>query len=367
MMEQSHHTSLDFLTYQGRAARTNVSGRFEAEQRALFDDGWQSLDEDREKRQIRTTLHRENPRHALTRNQSPDVPFDRSINPYRGCEHGCIYCFARPTHTYMGLSAGLDFETELFAKDGLAEKLQKELAKPGYKPQPIALGTNTDPYQPVEREENATRSLLEVMDATNHPVTIVTKSALILRDLDILKSLASRQLVKVALSVTTLDPKVARLMEPRAATPQRRLDAIRLLSDAGIPVAAMVAPIVPGLTDHELEKLLAAVAHAGAEEASYILLRLPLEVKELFAEWLEDHFPDRKDKVLSRLAAMRGGRLNDARFGSRMKGEGVEATLIKTRFARAARAAGLIPYDRQRLRTDLFIKPSSDVRQLQLI
>ncbi|WCL55499.1 PA0069 family radical SAM protein [Gimibacter soli] len=338
---------------RGRGAVSNRSGRFERFAKSIADDGWGpvqgTLEALAELPRLRTEVTDEHPKHIITKNASPDIPFDRSINPYRGCEHGCVYCFARPTHTYHGLSAGLDFETKLFAKPDAADLLKTELAKKGYAPAPIAMGTNTDPYQPIERERGITRALLEVLDKASHPVTIVTKSRLVVRDIDILSRMAERNLVKVALSVTTVDPKLARTLEPRAATPQRRLDAIRLLTDAGVPTGVMMAPVIPAINDHEMERVLAAAAHAGAREAGYILVRLPLEVAGLFEEWLETNYPDRKDRVLSRLAAMRGGRLNDPRFGNRMKGEGLEAELLRQRFALMCKRFG---YNKDRIRLD---------------
>ncbi|MFN3502368.1 MAG: PA0069 family radical SAM protein, partial [Allorhizobium sp.] len=275
---------------RGRAAGINPAGRFESQERVAFDDGWHTLED---MPPFRTEVQVEKPRTVITRNDSPDIPFDRSINPYRGCEHGCIYCFARPTHSYMGLSAGLDFEAKLFAKPDAPRLLERELSKPGYKVKPIAIGTNTDPYQPIEREWRIMRQILEVLDKANHPVVIVTKSALILRDIDILKSMAERGLVKVGISVTTLDRKLSRTMEPRASTPAKRLEAIKTLSEAGIPVAVMMAPVIPALNDHEIERILDSGKAAGATEASYVLLRLPLEVSPLFRDWLLQHYPDR--------------------------------------------------------------------------
>lgn len=351
----------------GRGARTNQSGRFERERRSDFDDGWGSLLGEDDSRQLTTHVTQEFAKTILTRNTSPDIPFDRSINPYRGCEHGCVYCFARPTHSYLGLSAGLDFETKLFSKSNAAERLRETLNKPGYKAAPIAIGTNTDPYQPIEGREGVMRQILEVLQETRHPVTIVTKSRMVVRDLDILREMAAQNLVKVALSVTTLDHKLARAMEPRASMPQRRLDAIRLLTDAGVPTAVMVAPVIPAVNDHEIETILAAAAHAGAREAAYILVRLPNEIRDLFADWLEEHMPDRKARVLARLTALRGGRLNDPRYGSRMRGDGAEANILKARFNLAARKAGLATAvsDRTMLDTSRFQRPT-DAQQMSL-
>jgi len=323
---------------RGRGAQSNYSGRYERHGRASFDDGWSRYEE---AGQIETSVFIEQPKSIITKNQSPDVPFDRSINAYRGCEHGCVYCFARPTHAYMGLSPGLDFESKLFAKPNAAALLREELKKPGYKLKHIAMGTNTDPYQPIERKFEITRQILEVLLEFNHPATILTKSSLITRDKDILAEMAKKGLVRVGLSVTTLDPKLARVMEPRASTPPRRIDAVRLLSNVGIPVTVMAAPIVPALNDHELENILMAAKQAGAQHAGYILLRLPMEIKALFEEWLERHYPDRKKRVMNRLMMMRGGRANDARFRHRMRGNGVEADLLKARFSKLATRLGL--------------------------
>jgi DNA repair photolyase len=349
---------------RGRGAATNRSGRFEKEERILLDDGWGSLDD---LPPIRTTVQEERARKIITTNDSPDISFDRSINPYRGCEHGCAYCFARPTHAYMGLSPGLDFETRLFAKPGAAKLLERELAKPGYAPQTIAIGTNTDPYQPIERRYRIMREVLEVLDAANHPVGIVTKSALVLRDIDILSRMAERNLCKVALSVTTLDRRLARAMEPRAATPERRIAALRLLSEAGVPTTVMVAPIIPALNESEIERILDAAAAAGVGEAGYVLLRLPLEVRDLFKEFLEREYPDRAKHVMSVIRSMRGGKDYDSSWGSRMKGEGPYAWQIGRRFEMACRRLGLNRARRQ-LRTDLFRPPlAEDGRQLVLI
>ncbi|HEY0122222.1 MAG TPA: PA0069 family radical SAM protein [Rhizobium sp.] len=348
---------------RGRGAGLNPSGRFESLQRETFDDGWQTLEE---LPPFRTEVQVEKPRTAITRNESPDIPFDRSINPYRGCEHGCIYCFARPTHAYMGLSAGLDFEAKLFAKPDAAKLLERELAKPGYKPRVIAIGTNTDPYQPIEKEWRIMRQILEVLNKANHPVAIVTKSALVMRDIDILKEMAAKNLVRVGLSVTTLDRKLARTMEPRAATPQRRLEAIRALSEAGIQTAIMVAPIIPALNDHEIERILDAGKAAGAMEASYVILRLPLEVSPLFRDWLLQHYPDRYRHVMSLIRSMRGGKDYDADFGKRMKGAGPYAWQISRRFEMATKRLELTRRSIA-LRDDLFVPPDGSGVQLSLL
>ncbi len=340
---------------QGRGALSNTSGRFERYTRDTFDDGWgdgsgnspydtfdDSLAESLKPVRIPTEITPEAPRTIISKNQSPDIPFDRSINPYRGCEHGCIYCFARPTHTYMGLSAGLDFETKLFSKSNAAELLRKELMRPNYIPAPIAMGTNTDPYQPIEKTQKITRQILEVLAEFDHPVTILTKNRMIVRDLDILTPMAEKGLARVAFSITTLDSRLSRLMEPRASSPQRRLDAMRIMTDMGIDVGMMFAPVIPAINDHEMEQVLAASAHAGATSAAYILLRLPREIETLFREWLLTHFPDRANRVMNRLLAMRAGRANDPRFGHRMKGKGVEADLMKARFTKIAARMGLL-------------------------
>lgn len=338
---------------RGRGAVSNASGRFEAYKRERVQDGW--LGEEPAE-PLRTSVTEEQAKHILTRNKSPDIPFDRSINAYRGCEHGCVYCFARPTHAFLGMSPGLDFESKLFAKPNAAELLRQEISRKGYEPQTIAMGTNTDPYQPIEKERRITREILKVLAECEHPVSIVTKSRLVVRDMDLLAPMAEKGLVKVALSVTTLDRKLARNMEPRASTPQRRLDAIRLLSDAGVPAGVMFAPVIPALNDHEMEAVLSAAAHAGAKEAGYILLRLPLELTGLFEEWLEEHYPDRKARVLNRLKEMRGGKLNDPRFKHRMKGSGFEADLMRQRFGNLCRRLRLND-DRQALAADRFKKP----------
>ncbi len=354
---------IDGSRRRGRGAGLNPEGRFEPREHVAFDDGWQSLDE---LPALKTEVQVEKPRTAITRNDSPDIPFDRSVNPYRGCEHGCIYCFARPTHSYMGLSAGLDFETRLFAKPDAPRLLERELAKPGYKPRTIAIGTNTDPYQPIEREWRIMRQILEVLQKANHPVAIVTKSALVLRDIDILQDMASRGLAKVGISVTTLDRKLSRAMEPRAATPGRRLDAIKALTEAGIPASVLVSPIIPALNDHEIERILDAAHAAGATEASYVLLRLPLEVSPLFRDWLLQHYPDRYRHVMSLVRSMRDGKDYDAEFGKRMKGSGPYAWQIGRRFEMAVKRLGL---GRRGMhpRDDLFVPPSGSGVQLQLL
>ncbi|MBM3541292.1 MAG: PA0069 family radical SAM protein [Alphaproteobacteria bacterium] len=350
---------------KARAALSNASGRFETERRVLVDDGWQGEEADALP-PLKTTVQADTSRTIIARNDSPDIPFDRSINPYRGCEHGCIYCFARPTHAFLGLSPGQDFESRLFAKPDAARLLAAELRKPGYVCDVMALGTNTDPYQPIERKLRVTRGILETLAAFSHPVGIVTKSALVTRDIDILAPMARRRLARVFLSVTTLDPVLARAMEPRAAPPKTRLDAIRALAQAGVPVGVMTAPMIPGLNDSELEAILEAARAAGASSAGYVALRLPHEIKDLFREWLETNYPNRAARVLALVRDMRGGKLNDARFGARMKGEGAFAQLIQRRFALAA---GRLGYDRERfaLDTSQFAPPTQAGDQMRLL
>ncbi len=356
---------------KGRGAVTNKAGRFEPTTTEAVDDGWAGDADDLPP--LRTTVTVDSTRSIIARNQSPDVPFDRSINPYRGCEHGCVYCFARPTHAFLGLSPGLDFETRLFVKPEAALLLTAELARPGYRPAVIAMGTNTDPYQPLERERRITRAVLEVLAACHHPVGIVTKSALIARDADILAPMAARRLARACISITTLDRDLARRLEPRAPTPARRLDAIRALAAAGVPVGVMVAPIIPALTDPEIEAILEAAKDAGASSAGYVLLRLPLEIKDLFAEWLEAHVPNKAKRVLELVRQTRDGRLNDASFGRRMTGQGNYAALIGQRFELATRKLGLVERD-WRYDLTLFKRPAKpaalprpDDRQLSLL
>ena len=347
---------------KGRGAVSNASGRFEASRREAFDDGWESpLDETRPQ----TEVQADSSRSVLVYNQSPDLPFDRSINPYRGCEHGCIYCFARPTHAYLGLSPGLDFETRLFSKPDAAALLEKALRKPGYRPATLALGVNTDAYQPVERRLGITRSVLEVLQRFRHPLAIVTKSALVERDLDILREMASDHLVSVHISVTTLDGALARKLEPRAAAPHRRLQTINRLAAAGVPVSVLAAPVIPVLTDPELDAILSAARDAGAQSASYILLRLPLEVSPLFRQWLEAHYPLKAKHVMTRVRDTRGGKDYDSRFGVRMRGSGAFAEIIAQRFALACRKLGLQPRDYD-LDCGAFRVPSKSGDQLDL-
>jgi len=303
----------------GRGAVSNPDGRYEPTQRSAYDDGWGTLDEPPP---LPTEVTFEKARTIITRNDSPDISFDRSVNPYRGCEHGCIYCFARPTHAYQALSPGLDFETKLFAKPNAAELLEKELSAPNYQPRTIAMGTNTDPYQPIERKLRITRSVLDVLNRFSHPVGLVTKSGLVTRDIDILACMANRSLAKVAVSITTLDPKLARTMEPRAATPMKRLATIRQLAEAGIPAAVMVAPIIPAINDHEIEDILQAASAVGAQSGGYVLLRLPHELKDLVRGWLKEHYPDKLKHVFSLVRDARSGKEYDSTWGQRMTGAG---------------------------------------------
>jgi DNA repair photolyase len=347
---------------RGRGARSNRVGRFEPQARESFDDGWEGLGE---LAPFKTEVYRETAKSIIASNDSPDISFDQSINPYRGCEHGCIYCFARPTHCYLGHSAGLDFETKLYAKVNGAALLEQELAHARYLPKVIALGAVTDPYQPIEREHRITRSLLEVLDRASHPVGIVTKSALVLRDIDVLARLAKRDLVKVAISVTTLDRQIARKMEPRAATPAKRIEAIAGLAAAGVPVAVMVAPIIPALNDSEIEAILAAAQRAGASEAGYVLLRLPLELKSLFREWLASEFPERAERVINLLRSMHGGKDYTPEWRTRQRGKGPYADQIALRFRLAVSRLGLNERN-LKLRTDLFRRPVGKGDQLAL-
>ncbi len=345
----------------GRAARSNDAGRYERFTREAVDDGW----EVEELPPLRTEVSEERPRKAITRNNSPDLSFDRSINPYRGCEHGCIYCFARPSHAWLGLSPGLDFETRLIARPEAPEILGRELAKPGYRPATIAIGTNTDPYQPVEKERKIMRGVLEVLSEHRHPVAVVTKGSLVERDADILGEMGRAGLARVGISVTSLDPVLSRRMEPRCPGPKRRLKMIETLAKVGCTVRLMASPMVPGLTDHELEAILKAGREAGAVAASTIPLRLPREVSTLWQDWLAEHYPERVGRVMSKLREMHGGRDYDPEWGKRMTGEGVWAELLQTRFRRAARELGL----RERmpdLRTDLFRVPPRAGDQLAL-
>ncbi|MGI3167543.1 PA0069 family radical SAM protein [Pseudooceanicola sp. C21-150M6] len=347
---------------RGRAAATNLTGRYERYDRVSEHDGW---DIPEEVTPLRTEVREEVARSIIAYNKSPDLPFDRSINPYRGCEHGCIYCFARPTHAYLGLSPGLDFETRLTARPNAAEALERELRAPRYRVATIVMGTNTDPYQPVERDRRITRACLEILRDYNHPVAIVTKGTGILRDLDILSDMAAKGLAAVGISVTSLDATLCRAMEPRVPRPEKRLSTIRALTGAGIPTRIMISPIVPGLTDPELEHILEAGRDHGATSASWIMLRLPREVAPLVEDWLRQHHPNRAEKVLNRLREMHGGQLYDAQWGRRMRGEGVYAKMIATRFDAAVRRLGLATRSHT-LRTDLFGPPPRKGDQLSL-
>ena len=344
---------------------TNLQGRYEVDQRETFDDGWvvSAADEEAGLPALRTPVFEERAKSILTRNTSPDIPFGVSLNPYRGCEHGCIYCFARPTHSYLGLSPGLDFESRIYAKVNAPELLVRELSKKSYVPEPIALGVNTDAWQPVERDLRLTRRVIEVLHERGHPFAAITKSSLIERDLDLLVPMAARGQVMAAITITTLDAGIARTLEPRAATPARRLRAIKTLSEAGVPVGVSIAPVIPFVTEPDLERILEACVEAGATSASYIVLRLPWEVAPLFKDWLAAHFPDRADRVMSRVREMRGGKDYDASFSTRMKGEGLWADLIKQRFRQAVRRLGLNERQRGILDMSLFRRPEPSPRQ----
>ncbi|WP_426993187.1 PA0069 family radical SAM protein [Methylomonas sp. CM2] len=344
------------LIHKGRGAVSNAAGRYEKQRSQAEDDGWGSLDGDLPP--LATEIIVDASKSVITYNDSPDIPFDRSVNPYRGCEHGCVYCFARPTHAYLGYSPGLDFESRILVKPDAATLLREELGKRQYRCAPLALGTNTDPYQPLERRQRTMRDILEVLRETRHPVGIVTKSALIERDIDILAEMAGQGLASVCLSITTLDRRLARTLEPRAAAPERRLETLTRLSEAGVPVGVMVAPLIPVLTDYELEAIVAAAKRAGAISAEYILLRLPLEVADLFEEWLREHYPLKAEHVMNRVRDSRGGKVYDPSFHRRLRGEGVYADLIAQRFGLIRKKLGLergLPP----LRTDLFRKPAA--------
>ena len=348
---------------RGRGAADNDAGRFESRRVGAEDDGWWR---EESSAAPATEVRAEIARRIISRNDSPDLPFSQSINPYRGCEHGCIYCYARPSHAYLNLSAGLDFETKLFYKSNAVELLERELSRPGYRPAVINLGANTDPYQPIEREHRLTRGILEVLLRFRHPVTIITKGHLVLRDLDLLQQLAAERLCRVTISLATLDAELKRDLEPRVPAPLARLKAMEGLANAGIPVGVLAAPMIPALNDHELEGILQCAADAGASAAAYVLLRLPHEVKDLFERWLQDHRPLRAAHVLSRIRAMRGGGLNDARFGGRFTGEGVEAALLSRRFDIACRRLGLAAGEGAALSTAAFRVPVSAGGQLRL-
>lgn len=332
------------LLHKGRGAASNMQGRYELNTRETFDDGWSDGDtdgDDDDSARLQTEVVSETAKSILTRNASPDLPFSVSLNPYRGCEHGCIYCFARPTHSYLGLSPGLDFETKIFAKTNAAELLRQELAKPSYVPEAIALGVNTDAYQPCERNLKITRGVLEVLHECHHPVGLITKSSLIERDIDLLAAMAAKGLASAAITITTLDSTIARTLEPRAATPARRLRTIRTLSEAGIPVGVSIAPIIPFVTEPDIERVIEAACDAGALHVNYVVLRLPWEVNPLFQQWLEQHFPDRAQRVMNRVRDMRGGKDYQADFATRMRGEGVWADLIRQRVEKTVQRLGL--------------------------
>jgi len=364
LKHQPKKTSDPAQAHKGRGAASNRAGRFEATAHEAVDDGWEREDEPAPRPQTQVTLERA--RSIISRNDSPDIAFDQSINPYRGCEHGCIYCYARPSHAYLNLSPGLDFETKLFAKINAAELLRAELAKPGYRVSPINLGANTDPYQPIERQHRITRQIIEVLAECRHPLTIVSKNALIERDLDLLAPMAKQNLVYAFVSTTSLDNKLSAKLEPRASAPHRRIEAIRTLTEAGVPCGVLVAPIIPMLTDRWMEQILEQASAAGARMAGYTVLRLPWELKDLVREWLQLHFPERAEHVLSLVRQMRGGRDNDARFGKRMRGEGEFAELIRQRFALATRRLGLARNRDLQLDTSLFQapRPASPQREL---
>jgi DNA repair photolyase len=348
---------------RGRGAPTNPAGRFELESRAISDDGWRDYRE--EEPSFKTEVTFETPKSIITNNKSPDVPFDRSINPYRGCEHGCIYCFARPSHSYMDLSPGLDFETRLFAKPNAAQLLEAELAKKPYSCRPIALGTNTDPYQPLERTQKITQSVLQILAQYHHPFTITTKSELVLREIELLAEMAQKRLTAVGISVTSLDHKLSRRMEPRASSPKRRLAAIETLSRAGIPVVLQLAPMIPAINDMEMEQIMHSARNAGATQAVFMPVRLPFEVSQLFREWLDVNYPDRASKVMKLIGSMRDGKDNDPRFHERMKGKGPYAQLLHQRFKKLSRNLGFAArkYD---LDCSQFIKPGIDPNQMDL-
>ena len=352
------------LARHGRGAVTNPAVRYDRQSAEAFDDGWSHLAELDALPPLKTTLHRDSSKSAIAWNDSPDIGFDRAVNPYRGCEHGCIYCYARPSHAYLGYSPGLEFETEIVYKPEIAALLERELSKPGYQPRTLALGSNTDPYQPVERTMRLTRSVLEVLDRFNHPVTIVTKSANVVRDIDVLQRLAARGLVRVCLSVTTLDPALARTMEPRASAPALRLRAIKALTQAGVPTGVLAAPMIPGLNDAEMEAIIEAAHQAGARSASYVLLRLPLELREMFTAWLHEHVPDRARRVLALIRETRAGALNDSHFHDRFKGSGPYADLLHQRFGRLRRKFAM--EERTPLDPTQFRPPAAREPQLSL-
>lgn len=348
---------------KGRGASFNPHPRYLAEIREAFDDGWTEADESQPP--LPTTVTVERARTIISRNDSPDVPFTASINPYRGCEHGCIYCYARPTHAYLDLSPGLDFESKLFAKTNAAELLRQELRRPGYRCESISLGANTDPYQPIERQYRITRAIIEVLADCHHPLTIVTKSSLVERDLDLLAPMAERDLVEVYVSITTLDHALARRMEPRATAPKRRIETLQRLSNAGVPTGVMFAPVIPILNDGEMERVLETASSAGARFAGYVIVRLPHEIKDLFRQWLEDHEPAKAEHVMNRIRDLRGGKENDPQFGSRMTGTGIYAQLIHRRFELACKRLGLNE-SKHTLDSTQFRAPESNDGQISL-
>lgn len=348
---------------KGRGTASNPEGRFELTRTEAFDDGWPREDDPQ---RPATEVTSERAKSIISRNDSPDLPFDQTVNPYRGCEHGCVYCYARPTHGYLNLSAGLDFETRLFAKSNAAELLRRELGRPGYVPSAINLGAATDPYQPIERRHRITRAVIEVLAECNHPLTVVTKGALVERDLDLLGPMAAKNLVHVFLSVTTLDNALAAKLEPRATAPHRRVETIRRVAAAGVPVGVFVAPVIPRVTDQDLEEILEVCREAGATRASYTVVRLPHEVKDLFRDWLATHLPDRQHHVMSLIQQMRGGADNDPRFGSRMRGEGVFAEILKRRFDVAVKRLGYLPRGDLVLDTSAFRHPDAPPPQGEL-
>ncbi len=360
----SHTTTPGRKVLRGRGALSNPPGRFERQEVEEVHDGWYEEDQPDT---IATTVEPDRARGIITTNKSPDIPFEQSINPYRGCEHACIYCYARPSHAYMGLSSGLDFETKLFYKADAGRVLEEELARPGYVCKPITIGANTDPYQPIERGMKVTRSVLEVLARTRHPASIITKSALVLRDLDLLVGMARDGLVSVAISITSLSAETKRVLEPRAASPQARLRALRELNEAGVPTGVMAAPVIPAITDHEMEAILEAAAANGARWAGYTMVRLPYEIKDLFREWLAEHFPDRAAHVMSLIRDMRGGRDYDSTFGDRMRGTGPVAELLRNRFRIACKRLGLNSGGREIAQnTQLFRPPPREGSQLSL-
>ena len=364
MPEPPPDSRLPSLARHGRGAVTNPAVRFDRRTTHAVDDGWAFLTEADAPPPLRTTLHRDGSKSAIAWNDSPDIGFDRAVNPYRGCEHGCIYCYARPSHAYLGYSPGLEFETEIVYKPDVAALLERELSKPGYEPRTLALGSNTDPYQPVERTLRLTRSVLEVLDRFNHPVGIVTKSATVMRDIDVLQRMARRGLVRVCVSLTTLDSSLARRMEPRASSPALRLRAMAALTEAGIPTGVLAAPMIPGLNDAEMESILEAAHRAGARSAGYVLLRLPLELREMFAAWLEEHVPDRARRVLGLIRETRAGALNDSRFHDRFRGSGPYAGMLHQRFERMRRKLDMT--ERRPLDASQFQRPNAPERQLVL-